>query len=94
MLAQCAACAVCACGVRVAVDMGCRTSSMVEENGGGDGKVGADNNLNFTNEVVDPKWQELEDRLGIGRRQLFVLTKSWKAVQRNLAETGVEMFLL
>ena len=63
-----------------------------EEKGGGDTKK--DDNLNFADEAMDPKWKEVQERLGIGRRQLFILAKSWKAVQRNLPDTGVEMFIL
>ena len=67
---------------------------MVEEKGGGDTKKDADDNLKFTGDAMDPKWKEVQERLGITRRQLFVLAKSWKGVQRNLADTGVEMFIL
>jgi hypothetical protein len=48
----------------------------------------------FTNEVVDPKVLEQQERLGLNKRQLFLLDKSWKNVTRSLTECGVEMMIL
>ena len=53
----------------------------------------SDDNLAFSNEAVDPKQLELQEKLGLNKRQLFTLDKSWKAIQRNLTATGVEMFI-
>ncbi|KAL8585152.1 hypothetical protein ACOMHN_013167 [Nucella lapillus] len=80
--------------------MGCRQSSTLIEDdgraggGGREGGGGEEDALAFTNAAMDAKFQELKETLGLTRRQLFTLDKSWKAVQRKLTATGVEMFIL
>ncbi|XP_070181502.1 neuroglobin-1-like isoform X4 [Littorina saxatilis] len=74
--------------------MGCRQSTVVDDSGKTERQMKADANLNFAQEVLDPKYVELEQRLGITRRQLFTLHKSWKGVMRDMADCGVEMFIL
>ena len=72
--------------------MGCRQSGPVEDKVKDDGKTAA-NDVQFTKEAVDGPQQAVDERLGLTRRQLFTLDKSWKAVQRSLTATGVEMFI-
>ncbi|KAL8613620.1 hypothetical protein ACOMHN_022039 [Nucella lapillus] len=40
----------------------------------------------FSNVVVD-------DRMPLNTRQAFALTQSWRAIRRNMEDTGVEMFV-
>jgi hypothetical protein len=76
--------------------MGCIRDKPAQkaENGGGpsqgggtvkskdsDGKV-----ANFANVVID-------DRIPLSARQCFSLVQSWKAIKRNMSQTGVEMFV-
>ena len=34
-----------------------------------------------------------DDRLPLSARQVFLLKKSWKGINRNMQATGVEMFM-
>ena len=72
----------------------CRRGGAQEEGGGAGEGAKADVDMAFTNEVMDPKYQILEERVGINKRQLFTLDKSWKGIQRKLTDTGMEMMIL
>ncbi|KAL8585155.1 hypothetical protein ACOMHN_013170 [Nucella lapillus] len=50
---------------------------------------GAQNKMtvaNFSKVVADP-------RMPLSVRQCFSLVQSWKAIKRNMSQTGVEMFI-
>ncbi|XP_070181500.1 neuroglobin-like isoform X2 [Littorina saxatilis] len=63
------------------------TATATAENDVNNTKNGPQNKVaNFSNVVVD-------DRLPLSVRQCFRLIQSWRAIKRNISETGVEMFI-
>ena len=44
-------------------------------------------------EVIKTATKELDPRLPLSERQFFSIKKSWKAIGRNMSETGVNMFV-
>ncbi|CAH1792924.1 unnamed protein product [Owenia fusiformis] len=70
--------------------MGCQqTKTKVIEPG--TKQNGAQNGGGDLNEPAAPP--PTDDRLPLNARQIFRLQKSWKAIKRNMEDTGVEMFI-
>ena len=71
------------------VNMGCNHSKTVEI------EI-SDNNQNSKeeNEMENVGNRiPLDSRIPLDARQVFKIKQSWKAVKRNLEETGIEMFI-
>jgi hypothetical protein len=91
-------------GQTAAVESAASTKkSSANQKGAAGGKLAADSHANAANSAPKPSqpsselndFSKLEDdpRLPLNVRQIFKITKSWKAIARTMSKTGTAMFL-
>ena len=54
---------------------------------------GGSSTANLSSELNDQKEDAPDPRLPLSKRQLYAVTRSWKAITRNMALTSLNMFV-
>ena len=80
--------------------MGCNSSKEIAFESGRQTPYKSDKEKNEGKRNVKPKSEEnlkgtgqVDPRLPLTERQVYAITKSWKAIDRNMNDTSINMFV-